>query len=333
VKANNGCVDAALSRRDHSPSPLELEGWIEFTEAKWGVKAEQLRFTVGGKDVPVLDVVLYRGHRGRIQIPPRSPYTSLRFVPTPTELPSRLNNQWRTLSAQLADYCLGCPTDSVIVFPPDYADVREFVWKNFFVDVRYTYWLDLPVVYEKAESSVRKRIRKAVDQGFRTERVTNFEDVVACLAGTEDRKGFTHNLTAADLGDAARRIGEEHLRCYVCYTTDGKAASARVVLHSPGHRALGWLAGTKPEYLNSGVAQLNAAFVLDDLTHAKATGFDYCGANICSVAEAKSRWGGELVPYFVVKKPGYREVGRLALRWLKTSRNKRRSRNVKATDI
>jgi len=306
-----------------TPTPLELDGWIEFNEAKWSMRAQRLKFQNGNKELPSLHAVVYKNRHGQLKCPPLNPYLPIRFCPTPTQSRYRLNQQWLELSGQFADYCLTQGENAILVFPPDILDAREFTWRSYHSYIRYSYWIELPVDYDKVDSSVRTRIRKAKELSFYVERVKRFDHVIECLNATGIRKGFSYGLSVKDLAHANQLIGEESFRCYVCYTSDGNPASARIVLHSPGHHALDLVAGTKTEFLNSGAAQLNTAYVLDDLMHAGASGFDYVGANIRSVAAAKASWGGILTPYVVVRQPGWRELAMSFRSYMINIRNKR----------
>ena len=40
---------------------------------------------------------------------------------------------------------------------------------------------------------------------------------------------------------------------------------------------------------------------MDDLAEAGATGYDFGGANLPSVAAAKAQWGGRLVPFYRIE--------------------------------
>ena len=62
-----------------------------------------------------------------------------------------------------------------------------------------------------------------------------------------------------------------------------------------------WLAGTDRDHVNYGVNQLLYANSLSDVAESGTKYFDNCGANIESVARAKSAWGFPLVPYIVTR--------------------------------
>jgi hypothetical protein len=79
---------------------------------------------------------------------------------------------------------------------------------------------------------------------------------------------------------------------------------------------LGWVLGTKRAYLSHGVTQQLIDFSFNDLSSDGIDGFDFCGANIPSVSEAKSQWGGELFPYYTVRSQGIKELFRTSREWI-----------------
>jgi hypothetical protein len=96
----------------------------------------------------------------------------------------------------------------------------------------------------------------------------------------------------------------------VCYAPDGEPASARVVLSTPGNRALVWLAGTNG-HLQSGATEFLMHYVIEDLQNTDSPGLDFVGANLPGVAEAKSKWGARLLPFYTIEAFGMRELARV----------------------
>src|SRR5205814_989563 len=131
-----------------------------------------------------------------------------------------------------------------------------------------------------------------------------------CLSATATRKGFNNELTLSDLELARELLGDHCFRAYVCYSKDGEPVSSSVDLILNNKWAIAWVMGSKTSHLSNGVTQQLLDFEFRDLSSAGLDGIDFCGANINSVSEAKSKWGGELVPYYTVRSPGIKEVFR-----------------------
>lgn len=306
-------------------SPLSLDGWLEFNRYKWGVKPLRVRLIEGEKELPAIEAVLYLDKRGCIVQPPLNPYLPITFYPTSTDKIPRLYRQWDSLSKLLVEEFVNRRVKGSVAFPPEVIDIRQWQWRGFLAEVRYTFYLDLPYHLELADYSERKQVNKAERAAFTCEVATKdmFADVIACLAETEVRQGFTYNLSVKDLKTALDLLGEETFRVYVCRDSVGEVSSARIVISSFGMRAIDWVAGTRRRYLSSGATQLLIWHVLTDLARQGAIGFDFAGANLPTVSAAKADWGGRLVPYCLVRPLNLRTFGNLGLRMLQHKRKRK----------
>ena len=299
-------------------SPLSLDGWVEFNRNKWGLQPVRLRLGDGGKQQPAIDMCVYLDRHGRIRQPQRNPYLPVEFYPTPTEQPGKIHRQWLSLSGMLSDEFRKRGLGGQICFPPTITDVREFQWRGYVAQPSYTFLLDIPYHLANADHSVRKQIAKATRLGYRCEQTQSFEDICCCLEDTEERQGFRHNLVADDLRLASQLLGDSVFRCYACYSSNGRPASARIVLRHPGGLVLDWVAGTMRDHLTSGVTQLLISYVLDDLGKSGAAVFDYCGANIRTVAASKATWGGRLQSFYSISAPNLKGLARFVWRDMRT---------------
>ena len=293
-------------------SPLFLDGVLEFNQLKWGMKPLHLRLAEDGSALPAVDAVYYLDRRGRVCKPGTSTYLPVAFYPTPTQSRARLDRQWIATGSLLAADMSRRGVVGSLALPPEIVDVRPWQRVGFHVDVRYTFYADLPYDDRILDNAVRRQITKAAKAGFRCERVASMSDVVHCVADTQHRQGFSYGMSNEDLTLIQMLAGADHVRAYVCYAPDGAPVSARVALHQPGSRAIDWLAGTTSEYLNSGATQLLLRSMLDDLYASGAIAIDFEGANLRSVASAKAQWGATLVPFYVVSTPHLKAVARHA---------------------
>lgn len=319
----------ASTRKPHSAdvtealtSPLFLEGLLEFNRHKWGVTPMRVRFSEDGSAVPAVETVYYLDERGRVTAPHISPYMPVAFAPTPTESRARLDRQWLTVGTLMAADMHRRGVASVVPLAPEVSDVRPWQWSGFNAELRYVFQLELPHDDHKADSAVRKQVAKATRSGFRAERVTRMDDVAACLSATQERQQFSLDVGARDLDVAQQMVGEEALRAYVCYAPNGEPAGTRVVLHAPGTRAIDWLAGVNTTYLHSGGNQLLISHMLNDLSEAGATAFDFSDATHPPVAAMKATWGGLLVPVYTVDGGRVRALARHARDYWSLRRNR-----------
>lgn len=286
--------------------------WLEFCNEKWSVTPQRIQFADG--DGPRAEALYYFDRTGRIWKPPFSPgpYLPVTFQPTPTESRARRNRQWLAVGGLLAEDMRERGLARRIALPPEITDVRPWQWAGFQVEVLYTYCVDLPYDQTLMRPQIRRSIAKSTREGFTCARTTNLDDVYECLAETERRQGFQQRITARDLELAQGALGRDAFRAYAAYSADGDVASATIELHEPDGRAVGWIAGTKCAYINSGVSQHLNAFLLEDLAAGGATGYDFAGANLPSVAMSKSQWGAHLVPFYCIESGGIRDLARNA---------------------
>lgn len=301
-------------------SPLALNGWLEFNRLKWGLQPERLRFVIGEGEA-VLEAVLYLDAKGRVQHPRRNPYLPIAFLPTPTTYASKIGRQWLELSTQLVDEMRRRGVLNTLTLPPEVTDVRPWQWSGYQIGVKYSYSIDFPFDFGGVSKELRRQLRKAEKDNFRTERTTNMNEVHACLASTEERQNFSLGLSVEDLELARRLLGDDHFRAYATYAPNGNPASATIVLHREGAAAIGWVGGTHTEYLRAGVTSLMDAFSYPDLMEAGATSLDLCGANMPTIAAYKSNWGAQLMPYYSVESYSARRLAKWSRNWWRFSQS------------
>jgi hypothetical protein len=291
---------------------LATAEWQAFTAQYWGVEPVRLEYAPRGPGGPRLQSVFYADHKGRLLLPPYQPHAPLAFRPTPTEAPYRIQRQWLETARLLVQDMLRRGIRGEVTFPPALVDPRPWLWSQFRVAPRFTNFIDFPFELGMADRALRQHVERAARAGFVCRRTDRLDEAAACLAGSEGRQKFCYGITLAGLELAARLLGRDRLRAYVGYAPDGQPATARVILHQPGGRACDWMAGSRDQYLPSGVVPLVLAHVLEDLQQAGAAGYNSCGANIEGVAYAKTMWGGRLMPQYSILAYDFRPLKHLA---------------------
>lgn len=290
--------------------PLFHEGWIAFNNEKWNAQPLILTYGERESDGTYAEMVVYREGNGGVFIPPRNPYLPTDIRTTSTSRPESLARQHLEATDSLAKQMSSIELRTPVNLSPNVQDIRSWLWNQFDVRVRYTYYIPLPFDISRASSAVRRHIKKARRKNYHCERTSNFEHIATCLSSTEQRQGFQLGFSTDDYRRLQELMGEEYCRTYICYSENGEPASARVILHSPGAPAVDWLVGTATEHLSSGCTHLLLSYVLDDLERADASEFDYEGANIPNVAASKAEWGSELRPFYRVSQHDWRSVAR-----------------------
>ncbi len=301
-----------------SLTPLELPGWVEFNAWRTGLKPYRFAYAAT-PDGPEVRAVLYLDRRGRVRLPPNNPFLPIVFR-SARQSSSGRTADWLRAAAPLVEEMRRRGVVNATSLPPDIVDVRPWGWRGFRIGVGYTYLLDFPYDPALADRGVRRNCEKATRLGMTVERVRDVDLVAACLGETESRKRFSHLLGPRELRAADGLLGPDSLRMYACLDRHGQAASACVAIHAPGTRAIAWLAGTKTAYLPTGANHLLWRHVLDDLSAAGSSGFDFCGANIGLVADFKSRWNPRLTPIYHVRSHSVRAGARFLADWLSARR-------------
>jgi len=295
--------------------PLAHDSWLAFNEQKFGLRPERVQYKIGNNEEAMLEAVLYLDKSGRVCHPMRNPYLPVSFVSTRTSQAHKISNQWIELASQLADDMRGRGVLNTIGFSPNVSDIRPWQWKRFRAGVKYTCMIDVPYDESGASQDVRRKFRKCAKAGFRVERTTDIEQAALCLAATEERQGYRLGISASDLILARRLLGDEAFRIYAVYAPNGEMATASIVLHQPGSQAIGWVAGSRAEYLSAGVMQFVDLYTLSDLHEAGATSLDLSGANMETIAAPKLRLGAYLVPYYTVEAYSLRRFAKWSLNW------------------
>lgn len=281
-------------------SALFLDGWLRFNEEMWGYKAEKVFYELPGKDLPKLEAVFYLNKQGHVVLPPRNPYLPLRFFPTPTEQLCRLSAQWSQVAELLVGDLLKRGFRGTIAFPPGFIDGRVFQWNGLNVGLKYTFATSLPVDIKTSDTSVRNKIKKAKREGYNVKVTQNWDDVYYCLSKTEETKNFSHMTSPEDLFLCSHYLGKESVRGYVCYTQEGEPVSGQIKLFLADGVSIDWSAGTDRQHIKSGVNQLTYAESFKDMAEHGGKLFDFVGANIEAVANAKAAWGFPLMPYLTL---------------------------------
>ena len=302
--------DSAREVGIHNSSPLELPAWVAFNRLRWGLGARSVRETVDGA---VARAIFYSDRQGRIVQPPTNAY--LPVLVDFDERTSRRESAWLDAGDRIARAMRKQHLHGSVVLPPAITDVRPWQWQGFVASIVYTYIVRLPLDGTLVSRSARRRAAKAVELGLTCEITDDAEAVSACLSDSERRQGFSYGISSDHLRAALRQVGPSALRMYLCRDADGNAAASRVILHAPLGTAVDWLAGTADSQLSTGATQRLIQFALEDLGRVGATAFDFAGANLSTVAKAKSHWGGELVPAYSIHEPGPRSIARAGRAW------------------
>jgi hypothetical protein len=199
-----------------------------------------------------------------------------------------------------------------ILCPLTYDDPRPFRWGELELQPSFTYVLaaegpadDLMGSFSK---SLRRELRSLIDSDVTVgvedhdAARTVYDDVAARYAEQGEEFGPTWEYVS----DLVSALGAR-ARVYVARAPDGRYLSGVIALYS-NDAAYYWLGGSRASYDNDSVNSLVHWAILRDLLSDPpvdaVSRYDLVGANTERLCRYKAKFGGEVVPYFVVESPG-----------------------------
>ena len=194
-----------------------------------------------------------------------------------------------------------------------YLDPRPYVWAEYDLTTQFTYLLDLAdtttdETMAAFSSSLRREIRSAQDLDV-TVAVEGLDGARTIYDATRQRyaqQGRSFPIEWDYVRDLVTAL-DDRARPYVARGPDGEFLGGITALYSPD-AAYFWQGGAKSTYeglsVNSLVHWQIIADIVEDDALDSVTGYDLMGANTERLCRYKSKFGAELVPYYVVESEG-----------------------------
>lgn len=186
-----------------------------------------------------------------------------------------------------------------LALPPEVCDLRPFLWRGWQSEHRYTYRIDLTQLSTShLRSTFRKALRKSEQRDHEVVQLSGDEAATALsigLAGTCERQKGAEIVGTSQLDTYLKTICRHPAVKTVAVVRDSRVLAA-VAFGFDKCTAYDLLAGTTEDGLESHASvavRWSALEIARDLVPT----FDFCGANIPSIAYFKRGFGGELVPY------------------------------------
>lgn len=302
-------IDSSIYDLLLTKDPMFHRGWITFNERKWNLKHELLFFQPDKGNSWQFYILVYYDKKNRIVVPPRNPYLPSAFICNSNKI-CEISSRTRAAYEKLVEYLSKEHINGPILFSPEIADMRAFIWDRFTVTPRYSYIIELNEYKENFASNLRTKINKARKAGYYCEECDNFLEIVKCLAAPESRKGFGHLLKEDDYVLLNQLMTRDNFICFVVKNAQEEIKGAWVQIYNKEGIVLAWSAGIYSDALSDGVNFLLGEFVLDFFHKEGCKKFDLVGANIPTVARMKEAWGGKLVTYYRVSRRDIKSIGR-----------------------
>jgi hypothetical protein len=195
----------------------------------------------------------------------------------------------------------------------EYADPRPYVWADFDLDTSFTYRLDLDGadpddLLKSFSKSLRREIRDGMDLDVTvtTHGVEGARDVYDETKSRYEEQDRQFPMDWPYVRDLVSALGDR-ARVYVARTPDGEFLSGITVLYS-NDAGYFWQGGARATYRNVSVNSLLHWHIIRDIAEEPpvegVSRYDLMGANTERLCRYKSKFGADLVPYYVVESPG-----------------------------
>lgn len=200
-----------------------------------------------------------------------------------------------------------------MICDPEYTDPRPYRWAGLSVEPSFTYRLAIDdrspeELLKSFSQSLRREIRSGNDLDIDIEATgveggeTVFRETEARYAEQTQHFGVTWPY-ARDVIESL----DERCRVYVARDPDGEYLGGIISLFS-NDAAYYWLGGTRSNYENVSVNSLLHWKIIRDVAEDPPLDsvheYDLVGANTERLCRYKSKFGADLVPYYVVESGG-----------------------------
>jgi hypothetical protein len=197
-----------------------------------------------------------------------------------------------------------------LVCNASYTDPRPYAWLDLRTETLFTYCLDidgtdLDSIRSEFSSSLRREIRDAADLDVSVE-LEGMEGVREIHEDTASRfaeQDESYTRSWDYVRDLAETL-DDRCRAYVVRGPDGEYISGITVLYS-NDMAYFWQGGTRGTYEGTSVNSLVHWHIIEDIAAGdpidSVSQYDLMGANTERLCRYKSKFGADLVPYYLVE--------------------------------
>lgn len=296
--ATSACLDAFSVRRE-----------IVVAEGTTGIEA---------------GIVLAKGLGGLGSNPLFIKHLGVLYAPFAGKPTSRVSRQRRAATALIP--ALRASRGFDYSFSPGFVDWLPFHWNGYAQETRYSYRIAAGQVgawREQADSRLRNDLQRAARAGLRFDPAAPLSELIELAGRTYRRQGAAPPFREARMEAALRSViaaGSGSTGCV--RSPEGKAAAIALTLQDRRAAFLtitGYADDAKP-----GATSLLIASLIDKAL-ADGIDFDFEGSMIQPIEAYYRGFGGMLMPYFRIWRPGVVHSGKsLALRWARHALGYRR---------
>lgn len=153
------------------------------------------------------------------------------------------------------------------------------------------------------KKSIRNKIKRAEQNGITIQKSDEIHEFLKLYRMTFEKQGIRLPLQEQSIFTLFNTFYEK--RCcqlYLAKNACDEPISGNIQVSDGNNESYDWLAGSNPEYLNTGANQLLYWSIFEDLAQKGFKKFDFCGGDVPAVAKHKSEFGGDLTVYYIVNK-------------------------------
>jgi hypothetical protein len=216
----------------------------------------------------------------------------------PAKSAAKIEQLVELLTPTLKRYPLGR-----IFLPPEMSDVRPFISHGFAVLPRYTNRIRFSPEQEMDFlPQLRNKIRRGEKAGLTVETSEDAETLIELNQATYLRQGKKSIFSESFLRQLVKQMTAEGWgKLWLCRNPQGKALACRLLLQDElwGYDLLAAGADREEDDEMASAGPYLVAKILASL-RGEVSGYDFCGANIPSIAAFKASFGGKLEPFFCI---------------------------------
>lgn len=200
-----------------------------------------------------------------------------------------------------------------IICPPEYTDPRPYQWAGFSVEPSFTYRLavngrSVNNLLRSFSQSLRREIRSGEDMDLDIETTgvaggeTVFRETVSRYTEQDEHFGVTWPYVRDIITELSERC-----QIYIARDPDGEYLGGIITLFS-NDAAYYWLGGTRASYEGVSINSLLHWQIIRDVAEDppvdSVSAYDLVGANTERLCRYKSKFGADLIPYYVAESGG-----------------------------
>jgi len=240
----------------------------------------------------------------KLTTPPLTPYGGMIHARIAAKRPAKIEAEQSGAVCALMDRVISDFHYVQLSHAPALTDVRDFLWRDWRVSIRYSYRMDLTDLdrlWDRFENRTNTVVRKAERAGCSVRPSEDLDLFVRQYDRIYQGQYAVPLVSGARTAAFCRIVQDAGLsRMYVAESPEGEPACV-VVFVLGFDTVYAWVSGAEPRLNATGATSLLYWRVLQEMAEQYCR-FDFVGANLPSIAKFKRGFGGDLVPYFATER-------------------------------